>query len=337
MIEQVWTHVEGGSDGGPLAGFASLRQSRLTKEHFDLNAFNKMNVRLAMQIFSQTVVRLIDSYLADSARPASASEDAHLAFVKEMCTTVNRLADLCNARNDPAGSSSNVKIGNIVGPGSWIIAELVECAAWFAGWKHNCDNSQVAQSRKADMFIAPETWQDTQYCLLGIACLSEFYMTKFWQQGTFIFVPQRRLSTDKVEHHFAHIRGHAGAHPTSAAALHASNAAGMCASLTGGSSYHAAKRSNNGGAPVDERPPSKEARQQAAGHAVVKHRMHAASEGRQVVKRVKPQPAQGSAVPPSAAPGSSDAAQVQQPACTTCTALIYILILHITWGRPTTG
>jgi DNA uptake protein ComE-like DNA-binding protein len=60
---------------------------------------------------------------------------------------------------------------------------------------------------------------------------------------------QRRHGTDKVEHHFAHIRGHVtGAHPTVVSAAQASNAAGMGASLTGGTSRRAAAGSNNAGA-----------------------------------------------------------------------------------------
>jgi hypothetical protein len=169
-----------------------------------------------------------------------------------MCQTVNRLADLCNARNDPPGSRSNVSIGNVQDPDSFIIRELVECAAWFAEWKHNCDRC-ASWCKVEDMFLAWETWADVQSCTLGIAALSSYYLKKFpGSPASPTFIPQRRLGTDKVEHHFAHIRGSRPGTIDALAAAQAQNAAAIAASINHGSSLQAVKRSNNaGGADTD--------------------------------------------------------------------------------------
>mmetsp|Transcript_16049 Transcript_16049/g.40447 ORF Transcript_16049/g.40447 Transcript_16049/m.40447 type:complete len:150 (+) Transcript_16049:529-978(+) len=103
------------------------------------------------------------------------------------------------------------------------------------------------------MFLAPETWTDVQYCYctLGIAACAKFYLTKF-PDG---IVVQRRKGTDRVEHHFAHVRQHVpGAHPSVVSAAQASTAAGMGASLAGGTSRRAIAGSSN--AEVAHSPPS---------------------------------------------------------------------------------
>ncbi|KAJ1620290.1 hypothetical protein T492DRAFT_888972 [Pavlovales sp. CCMP2436] len=154
--------------------------------------------------------------------------------------------------DDDEPNKGTVHIGNIKSADSPIIKELVQCAAWFAGWKDAVAScTTVEDSVKQTMFLAPETWTDVQYCTLGIAACVKFYLTKF-PDG---IVVQRRKGTDRVEHHFAHVRQHVpGAHPSVVSAAQASTAAGLGASLTGGTSRRAIAGSNN--AEAAHSPPS---------------------------------------------------------------------------------
>ena len=57
MVEEVWLKCDGAS--------GQLQSSKLTSRHFDKNANSRMNVKLAMQLLSQSTGEMICYAIAD--------------------------------------------------------------------------------------------------------------------------------------------------------------------------------------------------------------------------------------------------------------------------------
>ena len=85
-------------------GGSKLRRYKFTHDHFDLNAFTKMRVFLAVQFASQTMMRMIKDYCIG--RPG---ELPKFEPMLELLNAVDRLVDIMNGINESKGKLRNVE------------------------------------------------------------------------------------------------------------------------------------------------------------------------------------------------------------------------------------
>ena len=77
-----------------VGGSSKLRRYKFTHDHFDLNAFTKMRVFLAVQMASQTMRRMLMDYCNDRPRELPKFEP-----LLELLNAVDRLVDIMNGIN----------------------------------------------------------------------------------------------------------------------------------------------------------------------------------------------------------------------------------------------
>ena len=58
ILENVWKKSAG-------SGMGSIRTNNITHEHFHKNAYSRMRFHLAIQVFSQSMIRLIDKHASE--------------------------------------------------------------------------------------------------------------------------------------------------------------------------------------------------------------------------------------------------------------------------------
>ena len=117
-------------------GGSKLRRYKFTHDHFDLNAFTKMRVFLAVQFASQTMIRMIRDYC--DGRPGELPKFEPLL---ELLNAVDRLVDIMNGINKSKGEFRNVE--PIDSPTHRHVRELLNILKLFVEWKGQCKGKGV--------------------------------------------------------------------------------------------------------------------------------------------------------------------------------------------------
>jgi hypothetical protein len=78
-----------------------LQSTKLTSRHFDKNAYPRMNVKLAMQLLSQSTVEMIHYAIADDGVVLSLRNKGMYNHVTDFCEQLKQVIDICNGRHGP--------------------------------------------------------------------------------------------------------------------------------------------------------------------------------------------------------------------------------------------
>jgi hypothetical protein len=187
MIEGVWQALGGGK--------LHLSECKLGWQHFLKDAYSRMNVSLAVQVLSDTVVLMITKVQADP-EIRLRMKKFHYDKLKELARHVNNLVDIINGRS----TKKNVFRADFTPEKAQDIQKrLIEILKWFSDWRASVfseDNNLTKWN-----FLSDQTWDGLKRMILGYVGLLGFYVTTM----KFTISPRRTLS-DTVENHFAALR-----------------------------------------------------------------------------------------------------------------------------------
>ena len=140
MTEVIWLET-----GGATGQFHS---TKLTIYHFDQNAHSRMNVSLAMQLFSASVAAMI--------RDAIKDEEVRLPFenrniynhLADLCQYWDVVVDICNGRDGPHSPDNASDRQHM----------LLHILNWFTKWRALHDDLVEEGKATEYNFFADETW-----------------------------------------------------------------------------------------------------------------------------------------------------------------------------------
>jgi hypothetical protein len=125
MVESIWRASESGA--------GHLRTTHLGVDHFQLDSYKKMRVFLAVQVMSQSTIRMIKKHCAKN---SDADINEYQGMI-EIFEKVDRLVDICNSR----GAAEIIKVGTarntykINSPRHKHLADLFDVLRLFEEWK----------------------------------------------------------------------------------------------------------------------------------------------------------------------------------------------------------
>ena len=95
MIHEIWLKCNGAS--------RQLQSTKLTSRHFNKNAYSRMNVKLAIQLLSQSTAKMICYAIADDDESVvlSLHVKGMYSHVADLCEHWNAVVDICNGRDGP--------------------------------------------------------------------------------------------------------------------------------------------------------------------------------------------------------------------------------------------
>jgi hypothetical protein len=190
MAEAAYRGV-GGCEGG------ELRWHYLTEAHFVLDAWSKMRFYLAAQVFSSTMILVIDEYC----RAGGGKKEDYEGYV-QLCRNVDALVDICNGteRNRSGEMRKGKRLIKSIAmdPASAeVVAELKRILLFFEKWRVSCGD------RTDTEFITEESWEDLCTLICGNIDLVTFYGARFGADFVWNF---RSGGSDVCEHHFSNTR-----------------------------------------------------------------------------------------------------------------------------------
>ena len=187
MLEGVWQALGGGK--------FHLSECKLGWQHFLKDAYSRMNVSLAVQVLSDTVVIMITK-AQDDPDIKLPMQNFQYDKLKELARHVNNLVDIINGRS----TTKNVFRADFKAETAEDIQKkLIEILKWFSDWRalvFSDDNDLTEWN-----FLSEQTWNGLKRTILGYVGLLAFYVTTM----KFSISPRRTLS-DTVENHFAALR-----------------------------------------------------------------------------------------------------------------------------------
>lgn len=193
LIEEVWRST--------LLDYNYIRTNKLTEEHFEKNAHSRMRVHFAVQILSQSVIEMIDGYIASS-ESQEEQEELRLTYksLLEVIEKLNVMIDIWNHYTDkvfidgerygPIRKEKDEDIQN-----HKYITYLEDILILFAKWERE---TKELKTYKTD-FMPSTLYKSFAWLVYGI-------------KGVASLIPdgcammQRRGGTDEVEQEFARIR-----------------------------------------------------------------------------------------------------------------------------------
>lgn len=178
MIKKAWETIE-------LGGIITLRQTKLTIDHFVKNSHSRMQVFLSAQILSASVHQLLLQYV-------KGDDELKMEYssLMDIILKLDRLIDIWN-HPDSKGCTF------IDFPNHQYIAELEEILIIFADWK---EETRVAKNPWA--CFSHEIFNDLCWIVYGLKRVAMFYLDDDQRWG----MVQSRGETDDVEHAFSHLR-----------------------------------------------------------------------------------------------------------------------------------
>ncbi|EJK64027.1 hypothetical protein THAOC_15281 [Thalassiosira oceanica] len=187
MLYNIWL-----ASGDADCRFASsLRKYIFTHDHFNLNAYLKMRVFLAIQIPSQTCIKMIKDH-CDSDKNEDKLED-YEPMIK-LFDKVDRLVDIWNGSNYKKSKVRDVELINK--PKHRHIQELFDVLRVFEEWK------EEGGGKFTKNFITKQTYEDLVWMVFGVAAVASLYLK---DDGSLV-MHQGRGGSDVCEHFFAKLR-----------------------------------------------------------------------------------------------------------------------------------
>ena len=187
QIYNIWK-ASGDAD---VKGGAGLRLYKFTHDHFNLNAFSKMRVFLAVQFTSQTAIKMIKDHCEHD--PVDTIKEFEPMI--ELLNLVDRLIDIMNGIDFSKGKKRNVSF--IDKPRHRHVAELFDILRVFAEWRGQCKGKG-----NSSKFITYQTFDDLRYMVFGIAA----HASLFLKDDKSNVMRQERHGTDCCEHFFSKCR-----------------------------------------------------------------------------------------------------------------------------------
>lgn len=181
MLEEIWSKL----GDGDISSRCDVRRYKVGKEHFKLNSYNKMRVFLAVQIPSQTTIKMVNDYceLPDGGK----KED--YAGMLELFEKVDRLVDIINV------TKRERRVEYISCPRHKHVYELFSILQLFEEWKKEAGGL-------TKKYITRETYEDLKWMVFGLAGLACTYL----KDDNSLKLHQGRSGSDVCEHFFAKIR-----------------------------------------------------------------------------------------------------------------------------------
>lgn len=205
MLERCWVAVEG-SKPSTMRVFP-----RLTLAHWRPTRFLKMRVPHAVQVLSNSAIRLI--HTANAAghldEPGPTKDEPSFAgydFLLDFLDQFNKTWDIVNSRPSAKGES-------YVGPEMRSVNDdrlqvLVDFVVWLKDW-HTDVHRVLTFDDAENAFLGRELYADlVQSCLSSLSLVR--YCLVMAPELSIKGVVLRRLQQDMLEHHFAHIRSSTG-------------------------------------------------------------------------------------------------------------------------------
>ena len=196
MLQDVWNATR---LVGPQQDGGGLKASKLTLAHFEKNPLTRMNVRLAVQVLSNTMYWLCTVLLlrvnAAEHRRLSPLFPPILRLVQHM----NHLVDVCNTRV----GEKKLNIDLIDGPSHRHVGELLHASAFLARWKLQAMSDAVLdykEKTRPKRWLTKEAGDDAIGVGLGVAALAAMHARPDFK------LRLRRLDQDCAENHFANLR-----------------------------------------------------------------------------------------------------------------------------------
>jgi hypothetical protein len=182
LIQDIWLAMGGNS--------AQLQQTILTCNHFEKNAYTRMNVSLAVQVLSESVATMITEAMdGDVILPLQ--EKGMYQHVRDLCRNMNMVVDICNGRDGPHTPDNAADRQKC----------LLEILRWFSTWKALHDKRLNAGDATKFNFFAKETWFCIRALLLSHVTAIQIYCIEKREK-----INPRSMNTDAVENHFANAR-----------------------------------------------------------------------------------------------------------------------------------
>ena len=167
---------------------------KLTEAHINPNNLQRMNVRLAVQLFSNSTADALQFYTSTGMLHDT---EATISFTRRM----NKLFDILNAKKPGQGlhlDSSEFKF-------------LESSLSWLDNWEKHV---ACLDSEKKYQCLSPSTFQGLRVTLLSTLQLSQYLL--MLPDAPFVYILTSRFGQDPLEHFFGLLRHAAGCedHPT---------------------------------------------------------------------------------------------------------------------------
>jgi hypothetical protein len=227
MIRSVWLKYEPPGSG--------LRKTHFGYDHFELDAYKKMRVFLAVQVMSQSAINMIKECCADEDN----DEDIdNFKGMIELFTKINRLVDICNGYGAEQRTKSDNRrdVEKIDHPKHRHILELFDILRVVEEWKAECGGFNAK-------FITKQTYEDLLWLVYGIAGVASYYL----KEDRSLSIDQGRLGSDIMEHFFSMIRDNNSNPNLGQANLAAGKIGSVNAMIQGGMFRKGKKRKQGGG------------------------------------------------------------------------------------------
>jgi hypothetical protein len=154
---------------------------KFTADHFEKTLYNRMRVYFAVQINSQSMIRMINNY----ARHCRGGLEAY-APMKKMPVIIDKRVNIMN------GNKKN-GCNNIHTPTQIHLHQLLDELKGFHKWKKNCEEKEH--------FIPKSTYKDLCCMVFAVVGVEKTYLKN---DKSFIML-QKNSDTDVCEQHFGNI------------------------------------------------------------------------------------------------------------------------------------
>lgn len=180
-------------------GHVGVKLTKLSEAHFVKNNLSRMNVKLAVQVFSTTMYNLCTVTLPARDPVMYARMAPMLAPTLQLVQDWNHVMDIMNS----VCNKVHLNIHNINKPDHRHVSELLQASAGMERWRQQ--SSAGLGGSRPTRWVSSETGRDCIALGLGVAALAALHA----QSDRCLIL--RRLDQDKCEHHFANVRER-GAH-----------------------------------------------------------------------------------------------------------------------------
>ena len=189
LLHMIWTQIGDGN----VSGINNVRNYKFGEEHFNLNSYNKMRVFLAVQIPSQTMIRMVNDACKSQEDGGCGMDIKEYEPMLEIFDRVDRLVDIINATRVKNGK--DLKVEHINHPRHRHIYELFSVLQLFKEWKGEAGGF-------TSKFITRETYEDLKWMVFGLAGVACTYLDEDKSKQ----LHQGRSGSDVCEHFFAKLR-----------------------------------------------------------------------------------------------------------------------------------
>ena len=183
-----------------------LKVSRLTAGHFHKNCLSRMNVSLATQVFSQTMIDLFNVTLKKTNPALHKEMKPHMRSTLLIVGQWNHVFDIMNSRTND--KKKRIDVSHINQRKHRHVKELLVATATIVRWRLQAVKYEGGKTKRPKRWLSKEAGDDCSNIGIAVAALASLHAET--EGGPIIL---RRLDQDCCEHHFGNVRqrgGHGG-------------------------------------------------------------------------------------------------------------------------------